>query len=301
MKITKIYVSCANCNKIKLISRSTWTWSKNHRFFCDKKCSVEAMRQPLEKRFGKEKADEIKKKISRPGELNPSFGRKWSEEKKRKQSIKVTEAMEQMGEQRRKELCGKSNRGKTRSKEFIDNWHSTQRENGYIHNKHKSEETISKIRTKSTEKWTVSYKAKHRNRMETLGVWLPRTEANDFKYYKKDAHWIERMWDIVPLPENFNLIGIFNCKENKSGYVRDHKLSKQDGYKLKLFVELLRHPVNCEIISHASNASKNYKSNMDVNTLLDLIESYTEQWSEQDICLHLVSLYRQGYRWSIIQ
>jgi len=97
--------------------------------------------------------------------------------------------------------------------------------------------------------------------------------------------------------------GVWNYKTNKKGVIRDHKYSRYSGWKNKIFPEILRHPCNCEIITHGDNLKKKkgrYADN-DSQTLDDLFEkilAYKEDWIEQNICLKLIDDYKKGLRYN---
>jgi hypothetical protein len=72
-----------------------------------------------------------------------------------------------------------------------------------------------------------------------------------------------------------------------------------EGFTAGLFPELLRHPANCEIITHSENAQKRSRSSMSIEDLLHTIENYMGEWEEQQLCSDLISLYRQHIIWNI--
>jgi hypothetical protein len=105
------------------------------------------------------------------------------------------------------------------------------------------------------------------------------------------------MWDLSDT-NLIETIGIFNSKTNRNGLVRDHKLSRKHGFELGIFPEILRHPMNCDIITHSENSSKREKSNLTPDELFSMIESYGGDWEEQELTITLINKWRTGFRFS---
>lgn len=203
-----------------------------------------------------------------------------------------------MSDSEKQEKYGKSNRGLVRSQEYIDNWHATLRRSDYQRPKI-SPAVRWAIGKKSSEKFTAEFKRAFRQTMEAAGYWVPLNKLDPYALYVRQAAWCERMWDIVPLPDDFNSVGIFSSRNNSKGYVRDHIVSRRLGFNEGVFPELLRHPVNCAIIRHSNNSSKRSQSYLSNESLLVAIEEFQGNWEEQQqLCLSLVSLYRQSIRWN---
>lgn len=275
----KLELICANCGKHFYRYKSTLRENKKH-YCCSKMCQY------------------AHQSVTNTGANNGNFGNKWSEEQKENYKKSKKESIAIMGPESRKEKFGKSNRGLTRSPEFIENWHRSLRSPDYIRPPI-SEEQRSEIGKKSAAKFTPEFKKQYRQTMESAGWWIPRNEENAFHYYQKQSHWIYRMWDKVTLPDNFDEVGIFNCRTNQKGYIRDHRVSKMSGFTAGLFPEILRHPANCDIITHSENARKRSHNSTSIEDLLRTIENYTGEWEEQQLCSDLISLYRQNITWNI--
>lgn len=230
--------------------------------------------------------------IYHSGEHNPNFGKKWSEEKKRLQSEKIKSTVDHVY----KYKAGSANRGKKFSAERIEAMHGHRDSSSYSHPH--SDESKRIIGLKSSEKWTDEYK----KRQYELGVAtnriIPDDMRTDFEIYQRESHWIKRMWDLVEGSELVQKLGTFNPNNNTSGCVRDHRISKTDGFKLGLFPEILRHPVNCQIISHSENSSKGEKSSITARELIDNIRTYDKIWDEQSIVLDLINRWESGERFS---
>ena len=232
------------------------------------------------------------------GENNPNFGNRWTDIQKEKQR---QYAIKQMEDPQQRFLVGKANRGKKLSFEIrqkmSDSWKLKNRK-GTPHTK-KSKLLIGK---KSKEKFTLEYKSKYRQKMEEIGKWLPLDQKEDKEIYYLQSNWIAKMFDIIDI-KLFSEKGVWHFKNNKTGLVRDHKYSRKSGFKNKVFSELLRHPANCQLITHSANVSNAQKRNgllEDIITLEELffaIENYNGIWIEQEMCLKLIIDYRNGLRW----
>lgn len=267
------------------------------RVFCSRNCKISFQRgKTLEELHGEIKASELRTNLSNTmhGENNPNFGNKWTDEQKSIASVRIQKAWKEKGEDWRKENFGKSNRGKTRTKEFIAQWHSRHSERK---GKPLSEEHKRKVGKKSKEKFTNDYKKAFRLKMEQLGKWIPLNNLTDWELYKKETHWIEKMWNKIVLPDDFNEIGVFCSRLNSKGYTRDHIFSKKDGFELKVFPEILRHPANCHCMLHKSNASKSSSSEISLVDLFKKIKEFDSEWKEQMICIEKISQFENGIRW----
>lgn len=236
----------------------------------------------------------------RIGDKNPNFGGKgWTEEKRQKQREQTLNRL--TIEMRFK--IGSANRGKKFSKERIHAMHVNRSKESYSH-KH-SEESKILISKKSKEKFTKDYKIKQRKIMEERGYWIPLKDKNDYEIYFKQADWIEKMFDKILDTKQIKLLsslGIFNAKNNPKGVVRDHKLSRKTGFNKKIFPELLRHPCNCQILTHSENVKKKKTRYIDndhltIEELFKDICSFKGEWKEQKNCLQLIEDYNNGLRW----
>jgi hypothetical protein len=174
-----------------------------------------------------------------------------------------------------------------------------------IRSKH-TEKSKKEIGKKSSEKFTEEYNNKIRKIMEDSGIWIKLNEINDYKLYQKFSNWIEKMFDRIETSVELQLLkdyGVFNSKKNSKGVVRDHKYSRKSGFDKGVFPELLRHPMNCEIMLHSKNISKKQKRYIDddsqtLDDLFELIINYKGKWKEQNLCLQLIEKYKNGERYN---
>lgn len=238
-------------------------------FFCNHKCRSEHQR------------------ASFLGENNPNYGKRWSVERRKQQSM-VTKLRMTDPDMRNK--AGNANRGKKLSAELIRKMHANRTRESYIRTFDNT--TLIRIGTASAAKWTPEYRQKHRATMELLGHWVPQESLPDRELYFKESNWVTKMFDLVSLEDKAKLaqLGVWNVKTNKGGLVRDHKFSRRSGFELGVSPVLLRHPVNCQLLTHGENVSKAQTNNRDrddlsIDGLLDAIINYEGDWCEQEECI----------------
>lgn len=238
------------------------------------------------------------------GENNPNFGNNWTGAQKIEHSGLVRKKME--GPDIRVK-CGSANRGKTFSKKRREN--IAKGHLGIRRGAHHTEESKRIIGTKSSQKFTKKFKKEFRKTMEKLGYWIPLEQVKPYLLYCKEADWKGRMFDYLSEGELVLLSQkkLFSNKNTK-GVVRDHKYSRCSGFENKVFPIILRHPANCELITHAKNLSKAKKGHRygDSNstTLEELflcIRSYEKDWPEQKKCLDTINKYQNGKRYEAIR
>jgi len=177
--------------------------------------------------------------------------------------------------------------------------------NNSFKGKHHSKKSKIKIGQKSSEKFTDNFKIKLRKSMEKFGHWIPLNQKDEFKLYADLSNWISRMFDRHEIKgyKKLKNNGVFNCRTNTKGVVRDHKFSRKSGFELKVFPEILRHPANCEILLHGENVAKKQKRYVDndsitLNELFIAIKNFKGDWSEQNQCLQLIQKYEKGERYN---
>jgi hypothetical protein len=168
-----------------------------------------------------------------------------------------------------------------------------------------TEETKRLLASKAKDQYTNAYREEHRRLMEDLGYWIPKEHLPDWRIYFREANWIDTMFDRANKAEKALIakIGTFNTSSNTKGAVRDHAYSRNSGFIAKVPPEILRHPCNCSIISHAANMAKRKPGTLiddDSQTLEELIDriiNYSGKWKEQKVCLRKIEDYRNGFRW----
>jgi hypothetical protein len=160
-----------------------------------------------------------------------------------------------------------------------------------------SEETKKLIGEKSKTKFTKEYKEKRRQQFVDLGYWIDDKNRSDFEIYLLFSIWIKPMWNLAD-PKLLKENGIFNSITNRNGLVRDHMLSRKFSFDEGIFPEIIRHPANCQTITHSENSSKRDKCSLTFKELCDRIETYKYMWEEQDLVLSLINRWRNGERFS---
>lgn len=230
--------------------------------------------------------------IRQRGENNPNFGKAWSEEQKVKQGDIVKSKIND--EYRIK--AGSANRGKKFDDARIHKMHG-QRDSSSYSRQH-TDESKKKIGILSKAKFTEEYKAKVRATLVSLGKATPDSAKNDFHIYRANSDWIHKMWDLVEDTSLLKINGIFNSFTNKTGCERDHMYSRLNGFTEGVFPEILRHPANCQLLTHSDNSSKREKSSHTKEELFKSIKEYRKFWLEQERVLELISLYEAGDRFN---
>ena len=216
-----VIVKCNYCGEDKKKCPS----QVRKRNFCNKKCESE---------FNK-------------GTNNPNFGNRWSNEQKHEQSEKILKRYEENPDL--KWIVGSANRGKIFDEERRKN--ISEGHKGKCPHNFKPE-TREKIGIKSKEKFTKEYKKQFRKTMEDMGYWLPLDEKTNWNIYFEKSNWIENMIEYASNDEKklLNEHKFFNCRTNPKGIVRDHCYSRKSGFENKVYPQLLRHPCNCNFITH---------------------------------------------------
>lgn len=235
------------------------------------------------------------------GEGNPNFGKKWSIEKRKK----FSELTKSRVDDDYRKNCSKGMKGKkvsedTKNKRKITN--TLKLLNGYV-KPEMSEKTKQKIGEKSSLKFTEEYKQRMRVINEKNGVWIPLEKKDDYKFYREISNWVGQVI-------NENTIGVDKLQKgklydknnrNKNSYVRDHIFGRKNGFYMGVFPEIVRHPSNCQLITHGDNIKKSFKNNdteIELNELFDKIINWELGYFEQSLCLDLIKKYKNGERYN---
>jgi hypothetical protein len=235
------------------------------------------------------------------GSGNPNFNNKWSDEKKKNASTLVKSLVND--EYRKK--CSEGMKGKKVSEETKLKRKTTMLSKyGKLFNcSPPSQETKKKIGEKSKLKFNEEYLKKVRKINEDRGVWIPLEKKDEYKFYKRLSDW---RYQVL----NENTVGIDKLKlgelydkknRNKDSLVRDHMYGRINGFLNGVFPEIIRHPANCQIISHIDNIKKSKNKNdsiITLNYLLERIKKWNINYEEQEICLIFVKKYEEGFRFN---
>ena len=159
-----------------------------------------------------------------------------------------------------------------------------------------SESTRKKIGEKSKSKFNrPGYMDSFRKVMEERGHWVPLEQKDDYGFYFDLADWDE--FALRNLDEDSRNLFYSNTKR----YVRDHKFGRAAGFEFGVFPEILKHPVNCQILSRGENARKSRVNELDsvitINELFGAIGEYDLPYNDHDLCLFLIFCYQNGARY----
>jgi Rps23 Pro-64 3,4-dihydroxylase Tpa1-like proline 4-hydroxylase len=109
-----------------------------------------------------------------------------------------------------------------------------------------------------------------------------RKDMDTFKIYKAETNFKFNLAD-YPDKFDFSLIEKYgwyspsNKNNNLGGVSRDHMLSVKEGFELGIDPKLLSHPANCKLMIHNDNVSKNKKSSITLEELLERIENFNKK------------------------
>jgi hypothetical protein len=112
-----------------------------------------------------------------------------------------------------------------------------------------------------------------------------KSKITEYKAYKNDTNF---KFNLADYPEefDFSLIEKYgwyspkNKKNNLNGISRDHMLSVREGFELGVNPEIVSHPANCELMIHRDNISKNKKSSLTLEELLERIKNFEEKYKK---------------------
>jgi hypothetical protein len=286
--MTKVIVNCTYCgNELERHKPSKTVF-----------CSVQH-KALYQKEFIVGSNHPLKGKPGLSGKDNPNFGNRWTEEQKNNQSEKIKKIMK---DPERRWLSGTANRGKKfdeQRRRNISEGHKG--EKNHFYGKTHSNEIRELIGIKSANKFKDPiFKEKFRAKMVELGYYISDENRSDWEIYRMQSDWIERMVDYFSEIQikQLNEVKFFNPKTNTKGLVRDHALSRMEGFKLGIFPEIIRHPANCNLILHSENSSKRSECSITLEILFDKIQNFTQNWKEQTKCIELINAYQSGLRWN---
>ena len=112
-----------------------------------------------------------------------------------------------------------------------------------------------------------------------------RKDMDSYRIYKSDTNF---KFNLADYPEefDFSLIEKYgwyspsNKNNNLDGVSRDHMLSVREGFELGINPEIISHPANCELMIHRNNISKNKKSSITLEELLERIKNFEEKYKK---------------------
>lgn len=106
-----------------------------------------------------------------------------------------------------------------------------------------------------------------------------RKYMGEYKKYKQDTIF---KFSLNDYPDHFEFELIeehgwyspTNKNNNLNGVSRDHMLSVRQGFELGLDPFILAHPANCKLMIHNENISKNKRSSISLDDLLERIKEF---------------------------
>lgn len=108
-------------------------------------------------------------------------------------------------------------------------------------------------------------------------------KTGSLKRYRQEASFNFNISD-YPDEFNFNLIEMYgwysaaNRGNNLNGVSRDHMFSVHEGHERGIYPKLLGHPANCRLMRHNDNVSKNSKSSITYEELLERITNWDKKY-----------------------
>lgn len=113
-----------------------------------------------------------------------------------------------------------------------------------------------------------------------------KSNISEYKAYKSDTNFKFNLSD-YPDEFDFSLIrehGWYspsNKNNNLGGVSRDHMLSVREGFELGIDVKVISHPANCKLMIHNQNISKNKKSSITLEELMERINLFNNKYKNK--------------------
>jgi hypothetical protein len=110
-----------------------------------------------------------------------------------------------------------------------------------------------------------------------------RKNMDEYRKYRIDSNFnfnlsdYENEFDFT-LVEKYGWYSPTNKNNNLGGVSRDHMFSVREGFEKGIDPKLISHPANCRLMIHTENISKNKKSIITIEELLDRIEKFEEKY-----------------------
>jgi len=255
------------------------------------------------------------------GSNNANYGKTWSKKQKELSSIRSKKWHEehkedflQVNKSRQfgtrqvpsRSKCTNCNKPNADGAKYCTKCKSLFYKSNMLGKKHsvKTKEIISK---KSSAKFTDEFKKKQRALFEKKGYWVPLNKVKPYIIYNRLANWSKKMFDLLSTKE-LRLLkekGVYS-NNNTTGVVRDHKYPRYLGFIEGVHPIILRHPCNCQLLTHKDNITKGFKirkglsyKSILLDKLFSNIKKYKKVWHEQQLCVEAVKLYESGERVTI--
>jgi len=106
-----------------------------------------------------------------------------------------------------------------------------------------------------------------------------RRHLNEYQKYRLDCNFRFNLSDYpdyfdFSLIEKYGWYSPTNKKNNLEGVSRDHIFSVREGFELGIDPKIISHPANCRLMKHTDNISKNKKSSITLEELLQKINEF---------------------------
>ena len=112
-----------------------------------------------------------------------------------------------------------------------------------------------------------------------------RKNKTELQIYKKNCRFNFALND-YPDEFEFDLIkkyGWYQAKnhgDNLGGISRDHMFSVNEGFKMNVDPNLIKHPANCKLMIHNENISKNFRCSISIKELEKRIEDWNKKYNK---------------------
>ena len=117
-------------------------------------------------------------------------------------------------------------------------------------------------------------------------VSIQRKKVSHLTEYQNYKSLCKFKFNVFNYPNEFDLnlikkFGIYkaiNNGNNLNGISRDHKISITDGFRKGILPYYISHPANCELMVHTKNISKNKKSSINLDLLMENIKIWENKY-----------------------
>jgi len=114
-----------------------------------------------------------------------------------------------------------------------------------------------------------------------------RKNMDEYQKYKVDSNFkfslneYPNEFDFT-LVERYGWYSPTNKNNNLNGVSRDHMFSVREGFEKGIDPKIISHPANCRLMIHNDNISKNKKSVITIEELLERIKKFEEKYMKRD-------------------
>jgi len=110
-----------------------------------------------------------------------------------------------------------------------------------------------------------------------------RKNMDEYQKYRMDTNFKFNLKDYsdefdFTLVKEYGWYSPTNKNNNLDGVSRDHIFSVREGFEKGIDPKIISHPANCRLMIHTENISKNKKSFITIEELLDRIEKFEQKY-----------------------